>query len=114
MAGKTPLPVLLLFPQSPAASTSMAPSKSKLPGTGSGGLLLSAIPRVVIACTTILAMVSSAPITSTTVSTGTSSAVLGPPSAFPYRPPPEFLAAYPKENGEKTKDEAQGDVFGAT
>ena len=68
--------------------------RSTLLGAGTGGLLLPAIPRFVTSCTIILAVDSSTAITTSTGTSGSSSGVLGHPSALPYSSPPELPAVF--------------------
>ena len=78
--------------------------RSTIPGTGAGGLLLPAVPRVVTACATILAVGSSAAIAATTGTTGASSGVLGRPSALPYSSPPELPAVFLGKTAKKLRE----------
>ena len=51
--------------------------RSAIPGTGTGGLLLPTLPRIVTTCSTIVAMVSSTAVAATTVTAGAVSAASG-------------------------------------
>ena len=78
--------------------------RSAIPGTGTGGLLLPAVPRLVTSCTTILAVGSSTAITAASGTSGTSSGVLGRPSALPYSSPPELPAVFLGKTAKKLRE----------
>ena len=56
-------------------------ARSTIPGAGTGGPLQRTVPRIVTACSTIVAMSSSAAIATAAGSSGTLSGVLGRPSS---------------------------------